>query len=260
MKPYLSGEHPIRFAHRGGAGLWPENTMPAFQGAYDLGIRYMETDVHLSADGVIVVFHDHELDRLTDGTGKVGDWRWSELRHLDAAYGFEPEADYPQRGRGAGIPRLDELVAAFPDVCWNVDMKHTPVVDALADFVAAHGAEDRVLASSFYDHRLRRFRRATGGRVATSAGPVEVARMAGAARLGRSASIKADALQIPEQTGRMGLVTRGLIDAAHAADVAVHVWTINDALSMHRLLDLGVDGIMTDRPDVLVDVVSQRRG
>jgi glycerophosphoryl diester phosphodiesterase len=260
MKPYLSREHPIRFAHRGGAGLWPENTMLAFQSAYDLGIRYMETDVHLSADGVIVVFHDHDLDRLTNGTGKVGDWRWSDLRVLDAAYGFQPEADYPRRGRGECIPRLDELVAAFPDVCWNIDMKHTPVVDALADFVGARGAADRVLASSFYDHRLWRFRRASGGRVATSAGPAEVARMAGAARLGRSASIKADALQVPESVGRQRLVNSKLVDAAHAAGVAVHVWTINDAESMSRLLDLGVDGIITDRPDVLIEVVSQRGG
>jgi len=258
LRPYLEAEHPIRFAHRGGAGLWPENTVIAFQGAYDLGIRYMETDVHLTADGVLVAFHDHHLDRLTNGTGRVADWLWDDLVRLDAAYGFRPEEGFPSRGTDIGIPRLDDLLAAYPDARWNIDMKHSAAVDALADLVTKLGVEDRVLASSFFDHRLTRFRKATHGRVATSAGPRQVARVMAAARLGKTASIAADALQVPERARAIGVVDAKLVGAAHRAEVAVHVWTVNDPESMHRLLDLGVDGIITDRPDVLIEVVAER--
>ncbi|MEE8331896.1 MAG: glycerophosphodiester phosphodiesterase [Acidimicrobiia bacterium] len=258
MRPYLEGEHPIRFAHRGGAALWPENTATAFQGAYDLGIRYLETDVHLTADGVLVTFHDHHLDRLTNGTGKVTDWLWRDLQLLDAAYGFRPGDGFPQRGTGLGVPRFDDMLTAFPGAKWNVDMKHSAAVEALADVVTKLGAEDRVMASSFFDHRLSRFRKATGDRVATSAGPRQVAMVKAAARFGKTASIAADALQVPERARAVGVVDTRLIEAAHRAEVAVHVWTVNDAPTMNRLLDLGVDGIMTDRPDILVEVVSQR--
>jgi glycerophosphoryl diester phosphodiesterase len=227
--------------------------MAAFGGAYDLGIRYMETDVHLTADGVVVVFHDHSLDRLTNGSGKVEDWRWADLQHLDAGYSFGADDGFPFRGSDQRIPRLDELMATFPDVRWNIDMKHTPVVEPLAAVVIESAAEDRVMAASFYDHRLRRFRRATAGRVGTSAGPSEVAKVALGSRLGRSVHITADALQIPERAA-----TTRLVGAAHASDLAVHVWTIDDAASIHRLLDLGVDGIMSDRPDILVEVVAGR--
>lgn len=258
MRPYLSGEHPIRFAHRGGAGLWPENTMTAFTGSYELGVRYMEIDVHVTADGVIVVFHDHVLDRLTNGTGRVDQWRWEDLRRLDNASGFQPENGFPLRGIGIGIVRLDEAVDAFPDVRWNIDMKHGAVVGPLAEFVLANELQERVMGSSFYDARLRRFRQRTGGAVATSAGPTQVAAVQLAARLGRTANITADALQIPERAGRLAVVTKRLVDTAHRSDVAVHVWTINDTESMHRLLDLGVDGIISDRPDLLVEAIEER--
>jgi len=258
MRPYLSHQHPILFAHRGGAALWPENTMAAFAGAFDLGIRYMETDVHLTADGVVVAFHDHTLDRLTNGSGRVDQWRWPDLRRLDAAAGFQAENGYPLRGTGLGVLRFEDLVAAFPDALWNVDMKQSAVVEPFADLVMRLGLEDRVMGSSFYDSRLRRFRRVTGGRVATSAGPREVAKMAAAARIGRSAHIDADALQIPQRTGPFGLVNDRLLSVAAASGIAVHVWTVNDAPSMRSLFDAGVDGIMSDRPDVLVAVAHER--
>ena len=253
LRPYLEGEHPIRFAHRGGAALAPENTMAAFQKSFDLGIRYFETDVHLTADDVVVVFHDHELDRLTNGTGKVEDWQWQDLLHLDNGFHFKVGGDYPFRGRGERILRLDEALSTFPDVHWNIDMKHSSVVEPLAHVVIEASAEERVLAASFFDHRIRRFRRATGGHVATSAGPAETAKLALSARLGRTTSIKADALQIPER-----VVNGRLVEAAHDSGVQVHVWTVDDPAAMHRLLDLGVDGIMSDRPDTLVQVVADR--
>jgi glycerophosphoryl diester phosphodiesterase len=251
--PYLSHEHPIRFAHRGSRVLWPENTMVAFQGAVDLGYRYIETDVHVSRDGRVVIFHDDMLERLTNGVGQFVDHDWKDLKGLDAAHGFKPEDGFPLRGRGIGMPSLEEAVATFPDVCFNIDLKQPGIATAVAAEVRRLGIEGRVMIGSFHDRRIRAFRRAAPG-VATSAGPGEVARM-----LARkpTAGIGADAYQVPERGSGVRVVTRRFIDRAHAADKQVHVWTVNEATDMRRLLDLGVDGIVTDRPDVLNAVLGR---
>jgi len=257
-RPYLTHEHPIRLAHRGSRVLWPENTMAAFQGAIDLGYRYLETDVHLTRDGRVVVFHDHDLERLTDGTGKVWEWPWADLRLLDAAHHWGPQEGFPRRGTGLGIPLLEELLTTFPDCLVNIDLKQPGIEVPVAAEVARLDAEDRVLIGSFFDRRIRRFRTASKGRVATSAGPSEVAGALVAARLGRPAAGPSDALQIPERAGRLQLVTPRLIRAAHRTGKHVHVWTVDDPSDMHRLLDLGVDGIVTDRPDLLNRVLEER--
>jgi glycerophosphoryl diester phosphodiesterase len=254
MRPYLTHEHPIRFAHRGSRVLWPENTMTAFQGAVDLGYRYLETDVHVTRDDVVVVFHDDVLDRLTDGTGKVWDWRWEDLRTLDAAFHFAPDRGFPLRGSGIGIPTLDELVRTFPEALVNIDLKQNGIAERVAIEVDRLGIGDRVMIGSFHGRRIARFRRATGGTVATSAGPAEVP----AALAGRAGAVGADAFQVPEGSRGMRIVTRRFVDRAHAAGKHVHVWTVNEPDAMHRLLDLGVDGIVTDRPDLLDDVLAAR--
>ena len=258
MRPYLSHEHPIRLAHRGSRLLWPQNTMTAFEGAVGLGYRYLETDLHVSADGVVVVFHDDRLEDLTDGSGRVWDRDWADLARLDAAYHFDPDGGHPLRGTGVGIPRFADVVEAFPDVCWNLDLKQAGIEQAVADEVARLGVEDRVLIGSFHDDRIREFRRVTGGRVATSAGPREVARALAAARLGRTPRGRADAYQVPERAGPIRVAAKPFVDAAHRAGKQVHVWTVDDAAAMHRLLDLGIDGIVTDRPDVLNEVLVER--
>ena len=250
MKPYLTHEHPIRFAHRGSRILWPENTMPAFQGAIDLGVRYLELDVHRSRDGAIVVFHDDRLDRLTDGEGKVWDRTWDELRLLDAAHHFDPEAGHPLRGAGVRIPLLEELALTFPDAMLNIDLKQKGIEEAVADLIARLGAEDRVLIGSFRDWRIAAFRRLTRGRVAVSAGSREVVRAVAACRLHLPIGGVADALQVPRR-----IVSERLVDSAHTAGKHVHVWTVNDTDQMRSLLDMGVDGIVTDRPDLLNEVV-----
>ncbi|MCB2223381.1 MAG: glycerophosphodiester phosphodiesterase, partial [Actinobacteria bacterium] len=258
MRPYLRHEHPIRLAHRGSRVLWPENTMEAFAGAAGLGYRYVETDVHVSADGKVVVFHDDRLDALTDGTGNVSDHPWDHLATLDAAHHFAPGDGYPLRGTGVRIPLLSEAVAAFPEMCWNIDLKQAGIEQAVATEVARLGIEDRVLIGSFHDGRIRRFRRITAGRVATSAGPGETARALASARVGRAPAGAADAYQVPERAGGLTVAGRRFVEAAHRAGKQVHVWTVNDAAAMRRLLDLGVDGIVTDRPDVLNDVLDER--
>jgi glycerophosphoryl diester phosphodiesterase len=257
-RPYLTREHPLRFAHRGSRHLWPENTMTAFQGAADLGYVYIETDLHVTRDGRVVIFHDNGLDRLTDGTGNVWEWRWEDLRRLDAAYHFDPDGGYPLRGTGVGIPLLEEALADFPGINFNLDLKQPRIERAVADEVARLGVENRVLVGAFYDIRVRRFRRASAGRVATASTPGEVIAGMAAARLGRPAPGAADAYQVPEKQGPLRVVSEGLVRSAHRAGRQVHVWTVNDPADMDRLLDWGVDGIVTDRPDLLNEVVAAR--
>lgn len=258
MKPYLRHEHPLRFAHRGSRVLWPENTLVAFQGAVDLGYRYLETDVHVTRDGRLVVFHDHRLERLTDGRGHVWDWRWDDLRHLDAAHHFDPADGYPHRGAGIGIPLFEEVVATFPDQLFNIDLKQDGIAEIVAAEVRRLGVEERVLIGSFHDRRIRRFRRVAGRRVATSAGPREMAAALTAATIGRRPRGGADAFQVPARAGAVPLVTRRFVAATHRAGKQVHVWTVNDTAAMHDLLSIGVDGIITDRPDMLNDVIAER--
>jgi glycerophosphoryl diester phosphodiesterase len=253
MRAFLTHEHPLRFAHRGSRVLWPENTMVAFQGAVDLGYRYLETDVHATHDNRVVVFHDDRLERLTDGTGPVSQKDWAEVKGLDAAANFKPSDGYPLRGTGVRIPLLEEVLGAFPEALLNIDLKQPGIEHMVAGEVARLGVEDRVLIGSFRDRRVRRFRIASKGLVATSAGKREVARALSAAALGRQVGGGADALQVPIRT-----VSRRLVDAAHRGGLQVHVWTVNEPDAMRRLLDLGVDGIITDRPDLLNDVVAER--
>jgi glycerophosphoryl diester phosphodiesterase len=260
MRPFLSQEHPLRFGHRGSNLLWPQNTMVAFQWALDLGLRYLETDVHATRDGRVVTFHDDCLERLTDGRGPVWEHDWEELRDLDAAYHFDPGRGYPLRGTGVRIPLLEELLAAFPQCLLNLDLKQAGIEEMLAAELARLGAEDRVLVGSFHDGRLTRFRRASSGRVATSAGPRAVVAALGACRLGRPLGGAADAYQVPERAGPLQVVGERFVEAAHRAGKQVHVWTVNDPADMHRLLDLGVDGIVSDRADLLVRVVAERAG
>lgn len=258
MRPFLSHEHPLRFAHRGSNLLWPQNTMVAFQWAIDLGCRYLETDVHATRDGRVIVFHDDRLEQLTDGRGPVWEHDWEELLLLDAAYHFDPGRGYPRRGTGVRIPLLAEVLTAFPRCLLNLDLKQAGIEDLLAAELTRLRAEDRVLVGSFHDGRLARFRRISDGRVATSAGPREVLAALGASRAGRPPRGPADAYQVPERAGPLRVVGRRFVEAAHRAGKQVHVWTVNDTADMHRLLDLGVDGIVSDRADLLVQVVAER--
>jgi glycerophosphoryl diester phosphodiesterase len=259
MRPFLSHEHPLRFGHRGSNLLHPQNTMVAFEWVMGLGLRYLETDVHATRDGKVVTFHDDDLEGLTDGRGKVWQHDWADLAGLDAAFCFEPAHGYPRRGTGVRIPLLEEVLAAFPQCLLNLDLKQPGMEDLLAAELVRLGAEDRVLVGSFHDNRLARFRRASGGRVATSAGPSEVLAALAAVRLGRRLRGAADAYQVPERSGPIKVVSRRFLDAAHAAGKQVHVWVVNDTAAMDRLLDLGADGIVSDRADLLVEVVARRQ-
>jgi glycerophosphoryl diester phosphodiesterase len=218
--------------------------MPAFEHAIALGYRYLETDVHVTADGVLVAFHDDVLDRVTDRRGRIGDLPWSEV---GAA-----------RVGGHAIPLLEDILGTWPQARLNIDAKHDGAVEPLAAVIGRTGADDRVCVAAFSDRRLARFRRLTGGRVCTAAGPQEIARLRLASYGPPVGRLAAGCAQIPVRHGRVRLVDTAFVRATHRRAMQVHVWTIDEAAEMERLLDLGVDGIMTDRPAVLRDVLVAR--
>jgi len=251
---YLRSPGPIGLAHRGWSLDGLENSMPAFAAAVELGFDYLETDVHATSDGVLLAFHDHVLDRVTDDRGRVADLPWDRVRRARIG-GREP------------IPRLADVLEAFPGVRLNVDVKHAGAVRPLVDLLRRSGATDRVLVASFSERRRRAVLSGLGGRaerVATSASPPAVARfLAGCAAglrgtaLGRLVG-PVHALQVPVRAGAVTVVSRRTVVAAHSAGLHVHVWTVNDRDEMERLLDLGVDGIVTDRADTLREVLRER--
>jgi glycerophosphoryl diester phosphodiesterase len=243
-------------AHRGGS-LHPEvggleNTLTAFASAVRLGYRYLETDVHATSDGHLVTFHDLLLDRVTDLTGRVTDTAYAEVAGALVG-GSEP------------VPRLEDLFDAFPDTRFNVDLKSPGAVEPMVELVERFAAHDRVCVSSFDERVLRRFRlrvRARSARpVATGCGVLTVV----AARFGARATAvqrllrdPGAAYQVPVRHRRLRIVDRGFVERAHSLNRQVHVWTVDDPAEMTRLLDLGVDGLITDRTDVLKEVLVER--
>lgn len=243
--PYLKHDGPIALAHRGGAHEAPENTMIAFQASYDMGYRWFETDAHLTVDHVVVSFHDSILDRVTDSTGRIDELPWTDVSA--AVVG------------GVGrVPSMSELFTEFDDARINIDAKSDRVLEPLLEMIGSLDAWDRVCIGSFSHSRLRRAREIGGARLCTSASPRQIAQQKIRSYGVPIRPIAADALQIPVTVKGVQLVAPRLLDSAHADGLAVHVWTIDDPAEMTRLLDMGVDGIMTDRPAVLKDVLVAR--
>ncbi len=241
----------LAFAHRGGdatPGLHGlENTLTAFRHAVTLGYTYLETDVHVTTDGVLLAFHDTILDRVTDCAGEIAHSTYDEVR-------------VARVGGVEHVPTLAELFEACPEARFNIDLKAEGAIAPLVAFLAERDAADRVLVGSWSGRRLREFRRLTGGRIATSAAPLEVAlflllpvRLADLLTWHR-----VNALQVPHRWGRLTLVSERLVRRMHRAGKHVHVWTIDDPAEMNLLLDRGVDGLMTDRTDILKAVLQER--
>ena len=214
-KPFFDWPGPLAFAHRGGAGAWPENTMPAFEGAIRLGYRYVETDVHVTADGVLLAFHDAKLDRVTDRTGAISELPYSEVSRA-LVDGREP------------IPLLEDILGTWPEVRVNIDPKHDAAVEALARTIERSRAVDRVCIGSFSDRRLARLRKLLGPGLATSCGPRSVALlMAGTRR-----RFVEDCAQVPPHRGRVRIVNERFLRLARARKLDVHVWTVDDPAVM----------------------------
>lgn len=249
-------------AHRGGAALAPENTMEAFRQAVEAWHSdVLELDVRPTLDGEIVVFHDETLDRTTNGSGPVVDCSLEELRELDAAYHFSPDGEdgYPLRGRGVRIPTLREVLRTFPTVRVNIEIKDPRAQGEVGEVVREEGAERRVLIAAG-SLQARELLNKSGLPVSASGRQLWLTHLAQAVRLGWAYRPSVDALQLPSQHGRLRPVTRRLVRAAHRRNVAVHVWTVNEEGEMRSFLDLGVDGIVTDRPDVLSRLLHELHG
>lgn len=242
----------VGLAHRGGAGhpelIGLENTLTAFRHAVALGFTHLETDVHATCDGVLLAFHDDVLDRVTDRTGRLATTSYEEVRHARIG-GREP------------IPTFRSLLRALPGATFNVDLKSARAGELLIDLLESEQAWDRVLVASFSVLRAADFRRRAQGRVPTAATPPEVVafRFLPSGRLARLVTRgRVAALQVPHRRGPLRVVTAGFVRRAHRAGVPVHVWTVDDPAEMRALLDLGVDGLVTDRTDLLREVLLER--
>ncbi|MGW0703561.1 glycerophosphodiester phosphodiesterase [Streptomyces sp. NPDC002867] len=244
--PYLDHPATLAFAHRGGAADGIENTTAAFRRAADAGYRYFETDVHTTADGRLVAFHDATLDRVTDSRGRIAELPWSEVSRARVA-GREP------------LPLFEELLEEFPTARWNVDLKAESALEPLVDLIRRTDAWDRVCVGSFSEGRVARAVRRAGPRLATSYGVKGVLGLR-LASVGIPAAVRSGAVcaQVPETQGGIRVVDRRFVREAHARGLQVHVWTVNDADRMAALLDLGVDGIMTDHLETLRTVLTDR--
>ncbi|MEV0176209.1 glycerophosphodiester phosphodiesterase [Streptomyces sp. NPDC050803] len=244
--PYLDHPGPIPFAHRGGDAEGLENTQLQFRRAVDLGYRYLETDVHATRDGKLVAFHDSTLDRVTDGAGRIADLPWADVRHARVA-GQEP------------VPLFEELLEAFPEARWNVDVKSESALLPFLDLIERTRTWDRICLGSFSEARVVRAQRLAGPKLATSYGTRGVLNL----RLrswGVPAAVRRSAVaaQVPEMQSGIQVVDHRFLRTAHARGLQVHVWTVNEEDRMHRLLDLGVDGIMTDHIETLRKVMEDR--
>lgn len=246
--PFLDGPLPLAFVHRGGSQHGTENSLTAFSAAIDLGYRYLETDVHTTSDDVAVVFHDRTLDRVTDRTGRIDRLPWAQVQKALIG-GTEP------------IPRLDDLLDTFSELKINIDMKSPGAVPGVTRAIQRAGALDRVCVASFVDARVAAARRVLGPRLCTSLGRRGVAALRLASFSPRTASllgVRAACAQLPMSVAGRPLVDRKLLNIAHDLGMQVHVWTLNSVAEIDHALDLGVDGIMTDAPSVLREVLEGR--
>jgi glycerophosphoryl diester phosphodiesterase len=260
--PYFHSGGFLVIAHRGGRSLGPENTLYTFRRAAALGADVLEIDLNRTKDGRLVVFHDRHVDRTTSGSGPVSSFTWKEIRQLDAAYRWSTDngLTFPLRGHGIRIPSLAEVFAAFPNKRINIELKDSrpESINQLCQLVRTYDKSEKVMIASFDASRLKRFR-SLCPQVATSVGASEAMLFYGLqwTHLQAAYSPPAQALQVPPRYGRIQLVTHQFVKAAHARNLRVHVWTVNDAEEMQRLIKLGVDGIMTDYPERLLRLIKK---
>jgi glycerophosphoryl diester phosphodiesterase len=245
---YLDGPAPLAMAHRGGAIEHLENTLPAFEACVAMGYRYLETDVRATVDGVLVVFHDPALERVTDSTGRIDQLPWAEVSRARIG-GREP------------ILRLEDLLGTWSDVRFNLDIKAAGVVAPLVRTIRRMKVADRLCLASFSDGRIAAVRRLLGPTICTALGPRGVAALRLASYRPRAAGLvrmHAGCAQVPLQLGGRAIVDERFVSAAHARGLQVHVWTVDAPDDASALLDLGVDGIMTDRPAMLRELLERR--
>lgn len=253
-------------AHGGGQGLRPDNTMSAFEHAVEIGVDVLEMDIHSTSDGVMVVIHDDTIDRTTDGSGFIQDFTFEEIQAFDAGYYWTPEGhiqdadEYPFRGQGITIPALEELFQAFPDMRMNIEIKQQEpsIVEPFCEMLREYEMTDKVLMASFHGDVIEDFRE-TCPEVLTSGYEEEILRFYLLTQTGRGDEYEATAaaFQVPEFQGNLQVITPEFVAAAEAVGVDVHVWTINEVEDLERMIAAGVHGIITDYPDVLMELLGR---
>jgi glycerophosphoryl diester phosphodiesterase len=260
---YFKPDDFLVIAHRGGRSLGPENTVHTFKQAIELGADVLEMDLQTSSDGALVILHDREVNRTTNGKGAVDSFALSELKKLDAGFRWSPDnsKSFPLRNKGVTIPTLSEVFKAFPDTRINIEIKSSQIntIQNLCRTIRDNAMSEKVMVACFDSGKLGEFR-SVCPEVATSAGAFEAVLFYWLqwAHLESAYSPGAQALQVPEAYGQRRIATRRFFDAAHARNMRVHVWTVNDIESMQRLIDLGADGIMTDYPGRLVKILKRK--
>ena len=253
---------PLVFAHRGGGGLYPENTLEAFQYSAQMGVDVLELDVHSTSDGALVVMHDATVDRTTNGAGRVNQMTLAELKKLDAGYKFTPDGGqtFPFRGRGVTIPTLQEIFDALPGKTFNVEPKQAEpsITTPLCAIIRDRKMTEKVIVGSFRQQAIDEFRAACK-EVATAATPAEVRDFLALYKIGLGETYRPpmQVLQVPQRLGALEIVTKDFVETADRLNLKVHVWTINDPADMQRLIEIKVDGIMTDYPDRLLKLLGE---
>ena len=260
---YQNAPRTMVIAHQGGDGVWPSNTLFAFEHAAELDVDVLEMDIHMTKDGILVVSHDDTVDRLTDGEGLIKEMTLSEVQSFDAAYDWSPlddGAEYPYRGQGITIPTLESVFEQFPEYRMNIEIKQAEpsIARPFCNLIRTHKMEGRVLVASFSDEALVEFRE-TCPEIATSGsrGQVKTFVYMHLAFLGRLYPPIFSAVQVPIENSGITILTSRFVNVAHARGLWVDAWTIDDPAEMRALIEIGVDGIITDRPDLLMEVLGR---
>ncbi len=265
---FTSKKEPMVIAHRGGRGLWPENTLFAFHNAQQLGVDAIELDTQRTKDGVFIVMHDATVDRTTNGSGHVCDFTFEEIHTLDAGYRWTTdEKTFPFRGKGISIPTLESVLQQFPTMKLNIEIKECDpdAANALLELIAKYNAAERVLIGSFFTRVVIRTR-TLSPHIATSAGRAEITKFFALQLLGlaRFYALPVHALEVPEYEGNLRVVSQRFIKAALRRNaLPVYVWTVNEKDKMRQLLNMGVRGLISDYPDRALEVVqafAEKRG
>lgn len=251
---------PLVIAHRGGKGLWPEETMYAFEHAVELGVDVLEMDVHSTADGELVLMHDDTVDGTTNGTGPINGLTLAEVQALDAGYTWTADdgQTFPFRGQGITVATLREVFTRFPTMRMNIEIKQSEpsIIGQLCDLIDAYDMQDRILVASFNADTMAEFQQVCPN-IARSAGASEIRTffVMNTLKLAAGFTPSSHAFQVPEYSDSTHVLTPAFIEAAQSRNIQVHAWTINEVEDMQRIRDLGIDGIITDYPDRLIEVL-----
>lgn len=261
--PYSPNNNVLVISHQGGEHLWPDNTMMAFQGSVELGVDVLEMDIHSTADGVLVVMHDETVDRTTNGTGLIKEMTFAELSELDAAYNWphhDDEGERTYRGTGVTVPALEELFQAFPDMPMNIEIKQREpsIAQPLCDLLHEYDMTERVLIASFSFETMEEFRTACPTVAISGTEPqIRTFFVLNMLFLGATYQSEVEAFQVPEYFGDLHVITPRFVSTANQHNVAVHAWTIDEVEDMERMIEAGVDGIITNRPDRLLTLLGR---